>query len=67
MVVYGSICSAYLIAVLWKDTNYCRRYPDFPQGVPVLQSADQHRMVQAAWSACQHRTLMLSPQGALEL
>ena len=33
MAVDGSICSAYLVAVLWKDTNYCRGYPDFPQGV----------------------------------
>ena len=33
MVVDGSIYSAYLVAVLWKDTNYCSRYPDFPQGV----------------------------------
>ena len=33
MVVDSSISSAYLVAVLWKDTNYCRRYPDFPQGI----------------------------------
>ena len=33
MVVDSSICSAYLVAVLWKDTNYCGGYPDFPQGV----------------------------------
>ena len=33
MVVDGSICSATLVAVLWKDTNYCSKYPDFPQGV----------------------------------
>ena len=32
MAVYGSICSAYLVAVLWKGTNYCSKYPDFPQG-----------------------------------
>ena len=33
MVVDGSICSVYLIAVLWKDINNCSGYPDFPQGV----------------------------------
>ena len=33
MVVDGSIYSAYLVAVLWKETNYCSGYPDFPQGV----------------------------------
>ena len=33
MAVDGSICSVYLVAVLWKDTNYCSGYPDFPQGV----------------------------------
>ena len=33
MVVEGSICSVYMVAVLWKDMDYYRRYPDFPQGV----------------------------------
>ena len=33
MVVDGSICSVYLVAILWKDMNYCSRYPNFPQGV----------------------------------
>ena len=34
----------------------------------MQQLADQHRMVPAAWIACQHRTLhaQLSPQGVLE-
>ena len=33
MAVDGSICSAYLVAVLWKDMNYCSGYPDFLQDV----------------------------------
>ena len=34
----------------------------------MWQWADQHRMVQVVYSACQHRTWhgWLSPQGALE-
>ena len=34
----------------------------------MWQLADQHRIVQVAWSACQHRTwhAWLSPQDALE-
>ena len=33
VVVDDSICSAYLVAVLGEDTNYCSGYPGFPQGV----------------------------------
>ena len=34
----------------------------------MWQLVDQHRMVQVAWSTCQHRTChaWLNPQGALE-
>ena len=44
MVVDGSICSVYLVAVLWKDTNYCSGYPDFE----MWQLADQHSIVHIA-------------------
>ena len=33
MAVDVSIFSVYLVAVLWKDVNYCGGYPEFPQGV----------------------------------
>ena len=49
MMVDGSICSEYLVAVLGKDTNLF-------SGCQMWQSADQHRMVQVAWSAYQHNT-----------
>ena len=33
MAVDGSICSAYLVTVLWKDKNHYSGYSDFSQGV----------------------------------
>ena len=33
MVIDGSICSVYLVAVLGKDVDYSSRYQVFPQGL----------------------------------
>ena len=56
MDVDGSICSAYLVAVLWKDTNYCSGYADFPGGVKCgnwLMSIEWYKLLKGAY---QHRT-----------
>ena len=53
MAVDVSICSAYLVAVLWKDTNYCSGYPDFPQGVKCgnwLTSIEWCKLLRALFS-----------------